>query len=558
MSISLPAYPYLVISVIALAMLAPFSLVLYQSLLSAPFFDSSAQLGLNAYRSVLSDESFSIAFGTTLLLSAGMTLIAVPLGTGLAFLIARTDVPGRHWLDPLILFPIFIPGLVMGLGYMVALAPGGMLSEFFASSSWAARWNLYAFPSLVVIAGLAHVPYVYLYVSSTMRNLGGDAEQAARSVGAGGWKVAFDVTLPMAMPVILFATVLVFFFGFELLGLPLVLGDRQGVVVLSTYLYKLGNTLAAPPYQHMAVVIVIMAAIGPPLVFIQRALLTETRWAGDRQAEHLPFARFKLGLWRWPTLLLIALWLAITLLLPVAAIVLRSFIVAEGGGLGGWGALTLGHFHALLQHATAARSTINAVLMGAIGGSIAVAFYAALALTVHRWPSRSAQAVDYLVLMPRAIPGLAAGLVLLWVLVFVKPVTPMRETLVSVWLAYAVVWFGCGTQIARGSIKKLDPELEDVARTVGATQAQAGLDLTLPLMRNSVLAAWLLIFLMFVRDYSTAIYLIAPGNEITGPLLVSLWGEGSVDIISALSVVLIATLGMGALIVSRLGMPLYD
>jgi iron(III) transport system permease protein len=63
---------------------------------------------------------------------------------------------------------------------------------------------------------------------------------------------------------------------------------------------------------------------------------------------------------------------------------------------------------------------------------------------------------------------------------------------------------------------------------------------------------------MFVRDYSTAIYLIAPGNEIAGPLLVSLWGEGSVDIISALSVVLIATLGMGALIVSRLGMPLYD
>jgi iron(III) transport system permease protein len=119
--------------------------------------------------------------------------------------------------------------------------------------------------------------------------------------------------------------------------------------------------------------------------------------------------------------------------------------------------------------------------------------------------------------------------------------------LVSVWLAYAVVWLACGTQIARGSIEKLDPELEDIARTVGATQARARLDVTLPLLRNSVLAAWLLIFLMFVRDYSTAIYLIAAGNEIAGPLLVSLWAEGSMDLVSALSVIMIAILGTGAL-----------
>jgi len=531
---------------------------LTEGLLSAPFSDASARFGLDSYRFIFADENFSIAFGTTLMLSAGMTLIAVPLGTGLAFLMVRTDLPGRHWLEPLILLPIFIPGLVMGFGYMVALGPGGMLSEFFENSDWAATWNLYAFPALVVIAGLAHVPYVYLYVSPAMRNLDGDAEQAARSAGAGAWKVAFDVTLPMAMPAILFATVLVFFFGFELFGLPLVLGDRQGIVVLSTYLYKLGNTLAAPPYQHMAVVVVMMAAIGLPLVFMQRALLTETGRAVARQGKHLLFARFQLGLCRWPTFLLIALWLAIMVLLPVAAIVLRSFLVAEDGGLAGWGALTLEHFQALLQHAAAARSIINTVLMGTIGGGIAVACYTALALTVHCWPSRWAQAVDYLALMPRAIPGLAVGLVLLWVLVFIKPITPLREMLVSVWLAYAVVWLACGTQIVRGRLEKLDPELEEIARTVGATQSRAGFDITFPLLRKSVLAAWLLIFLMFVRDYSTAIYLIAPGNEIAGPLLVSLWAQSSMDLVSALSVIIIAILGTGALIVSRLGVCPYD
>ena len=150
------------------------------------------------------------------------------------------------------------------------------------------------------------------------------------------------------------------------------------------------------------------------------------------------------------------------------------------------------------------------------------------------------------------------GLVLLWVLVFIKPITPLREMLVSVWLAYAVVWLACGTQIVRGRLEKLDPELEEIARTVGATQSRAGFDITSPLLRKSVLAAWLLIFLMFVRDYSTAIYLIAPGNEIAGPLLVSLWAQNSMDLVSALSVIIIAILGTGALIVSRLGVCPYD
>jgi iron(III) transport system permease protein len=206
----------------------------------------------------------------------------------------------------------------------------------------------------------------------------------------------------------------------------------------------------------------------------------------------------------------------------------------------------------LLQHAAAARNIINTLLMGTIGGGIAVACYTALVFIVHRWPSQWAQAVGYLALMPRAIRGLAVGLVLLWVLVFIKPITPMREMLVSVWLAYAVVWLACGTQFVRGGLEKLDPELEEIARTVGATQSRAGFDITFPLLRKSVLAAWLLIFLMFVRDYPTAIYLITPGNEIAGPLLVSLWAQNSMDLVPALSVIIIAILGTGALIVSRL------
>jgi hypothetical protein len=88
-------YPYFTVIVTALAALVPLFLVLYQSLLTAPLFESGPRLGFSAYRFVLGDDDFAGAFRTTLLLAAAIMLIAVPLGTTLAFLIVRTDVPGR-------------------------------------------------------------------------------------------------------------------------------------------------------------------------------------------------------------------------------------------------------------------------------------------------------------------------------------------------------------------------------------------------------------------------------------------------------------------------------
>src|SRR5690349_1461906 len=222
-----------IIVVAALAVLAPLSLVFYQSFLSGPFFQPNAQLTLDAYSFVFTDEDFWNAFGTTVLIAAGMAIIAVPLGAGLAFLIVRTDLPGRFWLEPVVLIPVFVSAVVIAFGYVVALGPVGILSTWTKSLIGIVPWNLYSLTSLIVIAGLSHVPHVYLYTAAALRGLATDVEEAARVSGANPLKVAVDVSLPMVLPSILFAGVLVFFLGFELFGLPLVLGDPQGVLVLS-------------------------------------------------------------------------------------------------------------------------------------------------------------------------------------------------------------------------------------------------------------------------------------------------------------------------------------
>src|SRR6266850_98957 len=246
------------IGVASVVVLCPILLVVYQSFLSDPFFTPSAQLTLDAYRFVLQDPDFWRALWTTLALAAGMTVIAVSIGTVLAFIMVRTDVPGRRWLEVLLLVPIFTSAVVLAFGYVVAAGPVGIVSTWVKDVIGVVPWDIYSLPSLIVIAGLTHVPHVYLYTAAGLRGIGSDVEEAARIVGASPFRVALAVSLPMVRPSIAFATVLVFFLGFELFGLPLVLGDPANRLVLTTYLYKLTNILGTPSYQLMAVVVVVI------------------------------------------------------------------------------------------------------------------------------------------------------------------------------------------------------------------------------------------------------------------------------------------------------------
>jgi iron(III) transport system permease protein len=550
-------FRFVVIAVTALAVLAPLSLVFYQSFLSAPFFQPSAKFSLDAYAFVFTDDDFWNAFVTTVAIGAGMVAIAVPLGAVLAFLIVRTDVPGRRWLEPVILIPVFVSAVVIAFGYVVALGPVGILSTSVKAVIGVVPWNLYSLGSLIVIAGLTHVPHVYLYTAAALRGLGSDLEEAARVAGANPLKVAIDVSLPMVLPSILFAGVLVFFLGFELFGLPLVLGDPQGLLVLSTYLYKLTNKLGTPSYDLMAVVVVAIVAVTAPLVFLQRRLLSQAQRYVSMRGKGLKQAPLKLGAWRWPAFAIIAAWFLVTVVIPLAGITIRSFVTQWGEGVNLLDVLTLDHYRELGDYPNVIRGMLNTFLIGIVGGASSVAWYTMVALSIHRWNSRWTRLVDYLVMMPRAMPGLVAGLAMLWVFLFVRPLTPLRATLVSVWLAYTIVWLAYGMRLVSGTLLQVAPELEEAARVTGASEMRVKIDVTVPLIRYGMVASWLLVFLIFVREYSTGIYLLGPGTEVIGSLLVSLWGTGAVDLVSALSVVNVLMIGVGLAVAVRLGVRLH-
>src|SRR5258706_3974810 len=155
---ALVSWRALTILVTAAAVLGPLSLIFYQSLLTAPFFDPTKQVGIGAYEFVFADSDFWKALGNSLVISTGMTLIAVPLGSLLAFVMERTDLPGKRWFEPLILVPSFVSPMVLSFGFVVAAGPGGFFTLWAHDLFGVARSGIHLLTPTTVISGLTHVP----------------------------------------------------------------------------------------------------------------------------------------------------------------------------------------------------------------------------------------------------------------------------------------------------------------------------------------------------------------------------------------------------------------
>ena len=549
-----------VILLLAVAVLTPVGLIAYQSVLDNPFFDETARLSLDAFDYVIDDPDFWKALRTTAVFAVGMGAVATPLGAGLAFLLTRTDLPGRRWLEPFLLVPMFISSIVLAFGYTVAVGPTGFLSLWVKSWLGFVPWSIYGMGGLIVIGGLSHVPYVYLYLSSAMRNLPSDLEEAARTAGAPVWRVAVDVTLPLVLPALVFSMALNLLLAFESFGLPLVLGDPSGLVVLTTYIYKLTTLLGTPSYHLMAAVCVVLLAITFPLVWLQRRLLARARRfaaLGGKGARATPLPLGRAG--RAMALGAIGLWLFVSVALPIGGITLRAFVKSWGEGVDLFQQLTLANFRQLLEIPALSHGILNTALIATLGGAVAVLAYLLIALANHRWRSRVGVGVlDYMVLLPRALPGLVIGLAFFWVFLFVPFLTWIRPTLFSLLIAYIVVGLSYGLRLIQATLLQVAPELEESARTTGATIGQTWRHIVIPIIRPGLVGAWVLIMVIFLREYATGVYLMSAGTEVVGSLIVSLLASGAIDLIGALSFISVVLTAVGLAAALRLGARVND
>lgn len=354
-------------------------------------------------------------------------------------------------------------------------------------------------------------------------------------------------------PALVYSGALMLLLGFELFGLPLVLGDAKGIMVVTTYLYRLTAITGTSAYHLMAAVSVLIVLIAFTLVLLQRYLVgrMEGRYvaigARGYRTERLPLGRLRY-VWAFA----LALYLLVAVVLPVLGVVFRSLVTSWGPGVDLREVFTVGHYADVFKLPNLSRAVTNTLWVAALGGLLALAFYLLIALGIQRGRGFG-RVLDYLAGLPRAVPGLIMGLAFLWIFLFFKPIAPWRNTLFALVLAYTVVWMPYGVRLLTAALLQVGREVEEAARIAGASPVRAFLHGTLPLLKGGVLTAWFLLFIQFVREYSTGVYLMTAGTEVLGAQIVALWGTGAVDVIAALATLQVLIVSGVFVLANRLG-----
>jgi len=291
-----------------------------------------------------------------------------------------------------------------------------------------------------------------------------------------------------------------------------------------------------------------------PLIFAQRKILKASRRyaaLGGKGARATPLKLGAKG--QIIALSIIALWLFIAVIIPIGGIALRAFVSAWGQGVNVFDHLTLSNFSRLIEVRNLSTGIINTVILGVFGALVAVFIYLLIGLAGHRNYGFSGWLLDYIVLLPRALPGLIIGLAVYWVFLFVPFLTPLRPTLFSLLIAYIVVGLAYGLRLLQGTLLQVSPELEEAARVSGATIGKTWRDIVVPLVRPGLTGAWALIMILFLRDYATGVYLMSSNTGVIGSLIVQQFETGAMDTIAALAFVSVILTASALALALKLG-----
>ncbi len=510
--------------------------IIYQSFLRQPLYETGQALTLSNYPRVLTNPAIWRVIGNTIIFMVGSTLVGTALGILFAVLLTRTNVPGRTWFAKLITIPYYVSALILAFAWRVMYGPQGFITVAVGQLGLP-TWNLYSMGGLIVVAALYFMPLTYLYCSSSLLLADPQLENAARISGARPMRVLLSITIPLIRPAMLYSVLLTLVSGIELLSIPLVLGVPSNIDVLSTFLYRTAIQSGSSDYGMLAVVALMVVVFVTILVRMQNELTKQERRFVSVGGKASRARTLSLGELRWPAAILVGLLVVLTIVVPLVGITLQAFTPFLSPLANPFSLLTLDNFREAFEFGRYRQSIFNSLFLAAVGGLIATFFMALCALVAYRswFPFRGA--VKYLALYPRAFPGTVIGLGFLWALLSVPAIGGLRNTLWVLVIAYSMRYLPLGFSSVSPSILQISDELDRAARVSGADWLGVMRHIMLPLLRPALIATYLLIFITFLKEYSVALFLNAPGSEVIGTTMIQVSEQGGMGPVAALAVV---------------------
>jgi iron(III) transport system permease protein len=508
---------------------------------------------LQGWQSALSEPLLRSSLINTLILTLVKQIITLPLAVAIAWLLARTDLPGRDWFEFGFWVAFFLPPLTVTQSWLLlADAHYGLLNQVIAGVLGLPQgpFNIYSFWGLVwvdVVTGSLTVKVMLL--TPAFRYMNSTFEEASRIVGAGSVRTVLRITVPVLLPTIMVVLLLGMMASLQSFEIEQVLGTPVRFFVFSTMIYNLVES-SHPSYAPAAALAIIVLVAGLGLVWVQ------LRVTGKRQFTTVT-GQFKnqlvpLGRWRWLPLGVLLLVLLVVLVIPVVLTLAGTFMTA-------FGFLNIAHPWTLDNWAIAFTDpqflrSLGNTLQLAIGSAVlGLALYALIAYMAVRSRFALRRGLDIVSWLPFTVPGLILSLAMLSLFLGVAPLRRVYGTTWILILTAVLTGMPLGVQILKSGLLQLGAELEEASRVAGGSWVVTFRRIVLRLLGPSLLTVGLIVFVGAARNVSYVALLSTTANQPLSMLQLNYLAEGKNEIASVIAfVVMLASVG-GACIARTAG-----
>lgn len=497
----------LLLTVLVLLLAYPVALVFVKSFAVNPPGKPSAW-GLEGWVAAFNDRHLPWALANTFFLAFLRIIITTVLAIFFAWVVTRTDTPLKGTIEFALWLGFFLPLLPMTMGWILLLDPHyGLANKFFMRVFHLSQapFNVFSYWGIIWCHLAFSTSVRFLLMTPAFKTMDAALEEAARTSGSNNLGVLLRVTIPVLAPAILASTALGLIKSLESFEVELVLGIPAGIYVLPTKIWDFIHW-EPPLYGRATALCSVFLLVIFALIWLHRALLQGRQYTTITGRGYV-VRPFSLGRWRWATCAFCLLYIFVMTFLPLATLLMGTFMELFGNFdvVKPW---TSRHWATAFSDPTFLRSLINTLVMGIGAALLGTVFYVLVSYFIVRTRFVGRGFIDFLSWLPWALPGVLISLALLWAVLgsgdLVKLIYGTTFVLI---LAITIKEMPLGTQIIKASVLQISNELEEASWASGASWFSSFRRILLPLLKPTLIAVGLIVFISAVRDIPTVIFL---------------------------------------------------
>lgn len=532
---------------------APIMMLIISSLREGNFINPGG-FTLGNYRTVYLTALTYPALLNTLIYAVAVSAISLTMATIFAWLVERTDMPGRDWAWTMMLLPLAMPGILRSMSWILLLSPrSGIINvylreplSYLGFKLEEGPFNIFTLPGMIFIEGMSGSTTLFLMMVGAFRLMDPSMEEAARISGARTFTTLRRVTLGLMLPAVLAAAMYAFLGNLDDFETPLLIGLQAGIYLLPTLIYF--TAYVSPSYGLATAYssIFIIFTVAMVWIYYRVIIRRADRYAAITGKGYRP-RRLSLGRWRWFALGLFIVFFILNIILPfftlLWASLLPSYMVPSRAALQ---FVTLDNFATLISEPSIVNSTINTIILGVITATGTMGLAYLVSWLVVRLRVKGGMILDGLAFVPHAIPTVSIALAL--VVMYLHPALrwiPIYGTLWIMMLALMTRYIAFATRTSNAAMTQLHGELEEAARTSGATRITTLIRITFPLLLPPFIGGWVWVFAHTIRSFSIPLMLATPGNETIAVIMYHYWErKADFSLASTLGVAMLVVVGV--------------